>query len=253
MEWNTVERAITTETDTKNQNKNEWACLVGLCQNINRNVPTKWRWAHGDTIAQFLYLVSDMPYSVDWLCVCVCVCACVMHMCMHVCVHALVQVCMLHGCGCACVCVISNHTPPPLVSTFQCAPCTILQQVSHTQSLQEHVSVSLWHHYSPVTMDTKNLKRNNLMQQLFYFTGIFFFRSWEVVGGWMVKGRCIHFILQLQGGSLNSKLVGESAVIERLWVRILAGVVKECSSPELTMCAYSYSVSVPPPCYRSGT
>ena len=26
----------------------------------------------------------------------------------------------------------------------------------------------------------------------------------------------------------------------------------ECSSPELTLCADSYSVSVPPPCYHSG-
>ena len=51
------------------------------------------------------------------------------------------------------------------------------------------------------------------------------------------------------------QLVGQSAgvVIERLRVRIPAGPPEEFSSPELTLCAGSYSVSVPPPCYRSGT
>ena len=45
------------------------------------------------------------------------------------------------------------------------------------------------------------------------------------------------------------QLVDKSAglVIERLRVRIPAEAAGECSSPELT------SVSVPPPCYRSGT
>ena len=42
-------------------------------------------------------------------------------------------------------------------------------------------------------------------------------------------------------------------MIERLWVQILAGMAGEFSSPELTLCADSYSVSVPPPCYCSGT
>ena len=42
-------------------------------------------------------------------------------------------------------------------------------------------------------------------------------------------------------------------VMERLRVRIPAGAVEEFSSPGLTLCAYAYSVSVPPPCYRSGT
>ena len=32
-----------------------------------------------------------------------------------------------------------------------------------------------------------------------------------------------------------------------------AGAAREFSSPELTLCADSYSVYVPPPCYRSGT
>ena len=34
---------------------------------------------------------------------------------------------------------------------------------------------------------------------------------------------------------------------------LLVRVLGECFSPELTLCAGSYSVSVPPPCYRSGT
>ena len=42
-------------------------------------------------------------------------------------------------------------------------------------------------------------------------------------------------------------------VIERLRVRILAGAAEEFSSPELSLCADSYSVSVPPPCYHRGT
>ena len=41
-------------------------------------------------------------------------------------------------------------------------------------------------------------------------------------------------------------------VIKKLRVQILAGAVGEFSSPELTLCADSYSVSVPPLCYRSG-
>ena len=36
-------------------------------------------------------------------------------------------------------------------------------------------------------------------------------------------------------------------------VRIPAEAAGECSSPELIFCADSYSVYVPPPCYRSGT
>ena len=50
-------------------------------------------------------------------------------------------------------------------------------------------------------------------------------------------------------------LVGKSAglVIERLRVPIPAGAAGEFSSPESTLCADSYSVSVPSPCYRSGT
>ena len=50
------------------------------------------------------------------------------------------------------------------------------------------------------------------------------------------------------------KLVGKSAglVIGRLQVQIMAGVVGEFSSPELTLCVDSYSVSVPPQCSGSG-
>ena len=42
-------------------------------------------------------------------------------------------------------------------------------------------------------------------------------------------------------------------MIERLRVRILAGAVGEFSAPESTLCADSHTVSIPPPCYRSGT
>ena len=42
-------------------------------------------------------------------------------------------------------------------------------------------------------------------------------------------------------------------MIERLRVRIPAAAAGEFSSPESTLCANTYSVSVPPPCYRSGT
>ena len=42
-------------------------------------------------------------------------------------------------------------------------------------------------------------------------------------------------------------------MIERLRVRIPAGATREFSTPDLTLCADSYSVSVPPPCYDSGT
>ena len=51
------------------------------------------------------------------------------------------------------------------------------------------------------------------------------------------------------------QLVGKSAGLAflRLRVRIPAGAAGEFSSPESTLCAASYSVSVTPPCYRSGT
>ena len=42
-------------------------------------------------------------------------------------------------------------------------------------------------------------------------------------------------------------------MIERLRVRVPAEAAGEFSSPELPVCVDSYSVSVPPPCYRSGT
>ena len=50
------------------------------------------------------------------------------------------------------------------------------------------------------------------------------------------------------------QLVGNSArlVIERLQVQIPAGVAGKFYFPELTLCADSYSVSVPLPCYCSG-
>ena len=54
-----------------------------------------------------------------------------------------------------------------------------------------------------------------------------------------------------ESGELVGKSVGP--VIKRLRVRIPSGAVGEFSSPELTLCNNSNSVSVPSPCYRSGT
>ena len=42
-------------------------------------------------------------------------------------------------------------------------------------------------------------------------------------------------------------------MIEGLRVQILAEAAGEFSSPELTLCADSYLVSIPPPCYCSDT
>ena len=50
------------------------------------------------------------------------------------------------------------------------------------------------------------------------------------------------------------KLVGKSAelVMESSCVPMPAGAAREFSSPESILCSDFYSVSVPPPCYRSG-
>ena len=61
----------------------------------------------------------------------------------------------------------------------------------------------------------------------------------------------IFFLLLLSLGAGIACWLG--LVIERLRVRIPAGAEGECSPPELTLCADSYSVSVPPPCHGSGT
>ena len=55
--------------------------------------------------------------------------------------------------------------------------------------------------------------------------------------------------------SMGSRDSQQSArlIIKILWVGILVGAAGEFSSPELTLCANSYSVSTPPPCYHSGT
>ena len=62
-------------------------------------------------------------------------------------------------------------------------------------------------------------------------------------------------VCQMYWGNKPGWLVGKSArlVIERLRVWIPAGAAGEFSSPELTLCANSYSVSVPLPCYCSDT
>ena len=62
------------------------------------------------------------------------------------------------------------------------------------------------------------------------------------VTGMFLSEVCLQYSLQSAG-----------RMIERLKDWILAGVVGEFSSQELTLCADSYLVSVLPPCYCSGT
>ena len=73
-------------------------------------------------------------------------------------------------------------------------------------------------------------------------------------GGVVVCGVCVCVCLCVCV-CVPGQLVGYSAgpMIERLRVQIPAGAVGEFSSPESTLCADSYSVSVPPLCYCSGT
>ena len=56
---------------------------------------------------------------------------------------------------------------------------------------------------------------------------------------------------KVEPGHLLGKRAG--LVIEMLRVRIPAGAAGEFSSPEPTLCADSFSVSLQLPCYRSGT
>ena len=60
-----------------------------------------------------------------------------------------------------------------------------------------------------------------------------------------------HLHLQCPAGTAFWQSTG--LVIERLRVRIPAETAREFSSPELTLCADSYLVSIQTPCYRSGT
>ena len=53
MEWNTVERAIKTEIDSRT----EWKGMGKLgwfMSDINRNIPTTWIWARGDTCTEWI-------------------------------------------------------------------------------------------------------------------------------------------------------------------------------------------------------
>ena len=47
MEWNKVERAIKTVTDTRTEQE-EVGKLGWSVSHINRNIPNTWRWARGD-------------------------------------------------------------------------------------------------------------------------------------------------------------------------------------------------------------
>ena len=55
--------------------------------------------------------------------------------------------------------------------------------------------------------------------------------------------------LLMKGGARTAFWKSAELEIERLRVRILGGAAGEFSSPELILCADSYSVSVPPPSY----
>ena len=48
MEWNTVERAINKEILYKNRIKRCGQARLVYVTDINRNIPTTWRWARGD-------------------------------------------------------------------------------------------------------------------------------------------------------------------------------------------------------------
>ena len=88
----------------------------------------------------------------------------------------------------------------------------------------------------------------------YFFSSLFFFRS-------LFTGCCRVSITVHNTNSPGlahmglGELVGKGTrlMIESLRVWILAGAVGEFSSPELTLCADSYSVSIPPPCYCSST
>ena len=76
-------------------------------------------------------------------------------------------------------------------------------------------------------------------------------QSYECVTGWHPFMGMYLWSFVWGSGQLSGSSAGLE--IERLRVRILVEAAGEFSSPELTFCADSYSVSVSPPFYRSGT
>ena len=49
MEWNTVERAIKTERDTRTEQKKSGQARLVYVRNVNRNIPTRWTWTRAGT------------------------------------------------------------------------------------------------------------------------------------------------------------------------------------------------------------
>ena len=68
----------------------------------------------------------------------------------------------------------------------------------------------------------------------------------------MLRPEIVLTIVSLLRGAGLACWWSAGLVIERLPVRIPAGAAGEISSPELTLCADSYPVSVPPRGYRIG-
>ena len=61
MEWNKVERAIKTETDTRTMWKG-LGKLAWLMSDINRNIPNTWRWASRNS-CQYRHNVGQKSYK----------------------------------------------------------------------------------------------------------------------------------------------------------------------------------------------
>ena len=64
MEWNTVERAMNTETDTRTERSGQ-ARLVCVFE-INHNIPTTWRWVRGDSVLVAQSVLGMMPTGTYW-------------------------------------------------------------------------------------------------------------------------------------------------------------------------------------------
>ena len=61
MEWNLSERALKTEIDTRTEQKIGVGKLGWFMSDINRNIPTTWRWAREDDWRKSLPGVQSQP------------------------------------------------------------------------------------------------------------------------------------------------------------------------------------------------
>ena len=78
MEWNTLERAIKTETDTIKRSGHAWLVYVKDIKDINRNIPSTWRWARGDHwydtgviylwYRNVVFMIQRRPLAMNTLC-----------------------------------------------------------------------------------------------------------------------------------------------------------------------------------------